>query len=189
MKTNNNDGFKIEESQKIPSPQLSKSPPSSPINQDSKETKGEPNNGIINGNKVIIDKSKDNSNNDEFKIEGLQEILSPQLPKSPPSDPINQDSKETKGLQEILSPQLPKSPSSTPINQDNKETKDEPNNVIINENKAIIDKSKDNCSTCALKSYKHSISNMKEVTNELKLLRKVDYHQNIIRFYGVTKNE
>ncbi|CAJ0869900.1 4370_t:CDS:2 [Entrophospora sp. SA101] len=30
---------------------------------------------------------------------------------------------------------------------------------------------------------------MKEVINELRLLRKVDYHQNIIRFYGVTKKE
>ncbi|CAJ0833609.1 8167_t:CDS:2, partial [Entrophospora sp. SA101] len=46
-----------------------------------------------------------------------------------------------------------------------------------------------NNSTCALKSYKHDIINMKEVINELKLLRKVDYHQNIIHFYGVTKNE
>ncbi|CAJ0827914.1 13856_t:CDS:2 [Entrophospora sp. SA101] len=36
----------------------------------------------------------------------------------------------------------------------------------------------------ALKSYKHGITHMKEVTNELKLLRKVDYHQNIIHFYG-----
>ncbi|CAJ0835251.1 4267_t:CDS:2, partial [Entrophospora sp. SA101] len=104
-------------------------------------------------------------------------------------------------LQEIPSPQLPKSPS-TPISQDSKETKDEPNNGIINENKAIIDKPKDNCgsgkvykatynssSTFALKSYKCDITNMKEIINELKLLHKVDYHQNIIHFYGVTKNE
>nr|CAG8532960.1 4988_t:CDS:2 [Entrophospora candida] len=233
----------------------------------SKETKDEPNNGIINENKVIIDKSKDNSNDDEFKI---KEILSPQIPKSPSSVPINQDSKETKDepnngiinenkviidkskdnsnddefkIKEILSPQIPKSPSSVPINQDSKETKDEPNNGIINENKVIVDKSKDNeaiidkskdnwlgwlkkaiqnehinfyeyssrfkdiekigsggfakvykaildnSSTCALKSYKHGIANTKEITNELKLLRKVDHHQNIIRFYGVTKNE
>nr|CAG8597591.1 13568_t:CDS:2 [Entrophospora candida] len=46
-----------------------------------------------------------------------------------------------------------------------------------------------NSSTFALKSYKHGITHMKEVTNELKLLRKVDYHQNIIHFYGVTENE
>ncbi|CAH1763044.1 3045_t:CDS:10 [Entrophospora sp. SA101] len=43
--------------------------------------------------------------------------------------------------------------------------------------------------TFALKSHKDGITNMKEVINELKLLRKVDYHQNIIRFYGITKNE
>ncbi|CAH1758026.1 543_t:CDS:2 [Entrophospora sp. SA101] len=46
-----------------------------------------------------------------------------------------------------------------------------------------------NSSTFALKSYKYSITHMKEVINELRLLRKVDYHQNIIRFYGVTKKE
>nr|CAG8646370.1 2710_t:CDS:2 [Entrophospora candida] len=46
-----------------------------------------------------------------------------------------------------------------------------------------------NSSTFALKSYKYDITNMKEVINELKLLRKVDYHKNIIHFYGVTKNE
>nr|CAG8651085.1 983_t:CDS:2 [Entrophospora candida] len=42
--------------------------------------------------------------------------------------------------------------------------------------------------TFALKSYKYT-TNTKELINELKLLRKVDYHQNIIRFYGVTKSE
>ncbi|CAJ0843716.1 3297_t:CDS:2, partial [Entrophospora sp. SA101] len=72
----------------------------------------------------------------------------------------------------IPSPQLSKSPSPL-ISQDSKETKGEPNNGILNENKVIIDKPKDNW----------------EVINELKLLRKVDYHQNIIHFYGVTKNE
>ncbi|CAH1766566.1 2743_t:CDS:10, partial [Entrophospora sp. SA101] len=49
----------IEIVEEIPSPQLSK-PPSPPISQDSKETKDEPNNGIINENKEIIDKPKDN---------------------------------------------------------------------------------------------------------------------------------
>nr|CAG8445427.1 7211_t:CDS:2 [Entrophospora candida] len=307
----NTDEFKIEELQEIPSPQLSKSSPSAPISEDNKETMDELNNGITNENKVIIDKSKDNSNNDEFKIEELQEIPSPQLSKSPPSAPISednkeindelnneiiinennaiidkfkdnsdndefkikelpqlsesppsapisQDSKETKDepnygiinknkaivdksmdnsdnnefkIKEI--PQLFKPPPSAPISQDSKETKDEPNNGIINENKAIVEKPKDNwsrwldeaiqndhinfyeygsrfkdfekigsggfakvykaildnSSTCALKSYKHDIANTKEITNELKLLRRVNHHQNIIRFYGVTKNE
>nr|CAG8543366.1 5352_t:CDS:10 [Entrophospora candida] len=132
--------------------------------------------------------------------------------------------------EEIPSLQLSKSPS-PPISQDSKKAKDEPSNGIINENKATIDKPKDNwvewlneaiqnehinfykynsfkntqkigsggsgkvykvmynSSTFALKSYKHDITNMKEVINELRLLRKVDYHQNIIHFYGVTKNE
>ncbi|CAJ0827636.1 13326_t:CDS:2 [Entrophospora sp. SA101] len=43
-----------------------------------------------------------------------------------------------------------------------------------------------NNTTFALKSYKDNII-MKEVINELKLLRKVDYHQNIIHFYGKKK--
>ncbi|CAH1766759.1 9074_t:CDS:2, partial [Entrophospora sp. SA101] len=241
-----NDEFKIKE-------QLSKSSPSAPISQDSKETKDEANYGIINKNKAIVDKPVDNSDNDEFKIKEL-----PQLSESPPSAPISQDSKETKdepnsGIinknKEIVDksmdnsdnnefkikemPQLSKSPPYVPISQDSKETKDEPNNGIINENKAIVEKPKDNwsrwldeaiqndhinfyeygsrfkdikkigsggfakvykaildnSSTCALKSYKHDIANTKEITNELKLLRKVNHHQNIIRFYGVTKNE
>ncbi|CAJ0852534.1 1862_t:CDS:2, partial [Entrophospora sp. SA101] len=93
-------------------------------------------------------------------------------------------------LQEIPSPQLPKSPS-TPISQDSKETKDEPNNGIINENKAIIDKPKDNCVEWLNEAIQNEYINFYnyKIINELKLLHKVDYHQNIIHFYGVTKNE
>ncbi|CAH1766318.1 12594_t:CDS:2, partial [Entrophospora sp. SA101] len=131
----------------IPSPQLSKSP-SPLISQDSKETKGEPNNGILNENKVIIDKPKDNW------VEWLNVAIQ--------NEHINfYKYSSFKNIQKIGSGGSGK--------------------VY----KAIYS----NSSTFALKSYKYDITNMKEVINELKLLRKVDYHQNIIHFYGVTKNE
>ncbi|CAJ0839487.1 504_t:CDS:2 [Entrophospora sp. SA101] len=62
--------------------------------------------------------------------------------------------------------------SQLPINKDDKEVKDGSSNGIINENKLS-------------KLPSHPISENKPM---LKLLRKVDYHQNIIRFYGVTKS-
>ncbi|CAH1767518.1 11882_t:CDS:2, partial [Entrophospora sp. SA101] len=98
--------------------------------------------------------------------------------------------------EEISSLQLSKSPSSSPISQDSKETKDGPNNRMINGNKVIIDKSKDNWSGWldeAIQkehinfyeySSSHDMTNMKEIANELKLLRKVNHHQNIIHLYG-----
>ncbi|CAJ0845496.1 5569_t:CDS:2, partial [Entrophospora sp. SA101] len=116
--------------------------------QDSKETKGEPNNGILNENKVIIDKPKDNW------VEWLNVAIQ--------NEHINfYKYSSFKNIQKIGSGGSGK--------------------VY----KAIYS----NSSTFALKSYKYDITNMKEVINELKLLRKVDYHQNIIHFYGVTKNE
>ncbi|CAG8720316.1 13107_t:CDS:2, partial [Funneliformis mosseae] len=41
----------------------------------------------------------------------------------------------------------------------------------------------------ALKSFNHDKVTLKEVVNELKLHRKVDFHENIIRVYGITKEE
>ncbi|CAG8586899.1 21914_t:CDS:2, partial [Cetraspora pellucida] len=41
----------------------------------------------------------------------------------------------------------------------------------------------------ALKSFKSNNMTIKEIVNELKLHCKVDIHSNIIRLYGVTKNE
>ncbi|RGB31320.1 hypothetical protein C1646_764207 [Rhizophagus diaphanus] len=41
----------------------------------------------------------------------------------------------------------------------------------------------------ALKSFNNNKETLKEVVKELKLLRRVDDHENIIRFYGITKME
>nr|CAG8471587.1 12261_t:CDS:2 [Entrophospora candida] len=41
----------------------------------------------------------------------------------------------------------------------------------------------------ALKSFYKESFNIKEVVNEIKLLRKVDFNVNIIRFYGITKKD
>ncbi|CAJ0879152.1 2854_t:CDS:2, partial [Entrophospora sp. SA101] len=135
--------------QEISSLQLSKSSSSAPISQASKETKDEPNNRMINENKVTIDKSKDNWSG--WLDEAIQK------------EHINfyDYGSRFKNIQKIGSGYSGK----------------------------VYKATLDNSSICALKSYKHGITNMKEITNELKLLRKVNHHQNIIHFYGVTKNE
>ncbi|CAJ0912549.1 17567_t:CDS:2, partial [Entrophospora sp. SA101] len=131
------------ELQEISSLQLSKSPSSSPISQDSKETKDGPNNRMINGNKVIIDKSKDNWSG--WLDEAIQK------------EHINfyEYSSRFKNIQKIGSGGFGK----------------------------VYKATLDNSSICALKSYSHDMTNMKEIANELKLLRKVNHHQNIIHLY------
>ncbi|CAB4377080.1 unnamed protein product [Rhizophagus irregularis] len=41
----------------------------------------------------------------------------------------------------------------------------------------------------ALKSFNNNKQTLKEVAKELKLIRSVDDHENVIRFYGITKME
>ncbi|GBC04648.1 hypothetical protein RclHR1_00580013 [Rhizophagus clarus] len=41
----------------------------------------------------------------------------------------------------------------------------------------------------ALKSFNNNKLTLKEIVNEIKLHRKVDFHPNILRFYGITKTE
>ncbi|CAB4418383.1 unnamed protein product [Rhizophagus irregularis] len=52
------------------------------------------------------------------------------------------------------------------------------------------DKFKDSEQYFALKSFSNlNALTVKEIVHELKLQREVDYHNNIIRFHGITKNQ
>ncbi|CAG8626306.1 11415_t:CDS:2 [Funneliformis caledonium] len=46
---------------------------------------------------------------------------------------------------------------------------------------------KDSDAIFALKSFVNLKLTLKEIVNEIKLQKKLDYHPNILRFYGITK--